>query len=229
MKIQAIIPSAGSGLRLKNALLKPLVLLEGKSILAYSLEVFEKCSLIDSVIIVGHPDKVESFKVMISDHGFKKIKCVIPGGKERCDSVKKGLQKLDEDTDIVVVHDGARPFVSIDLIERCIKEAEENLAAIAAVPVKPTIKIVDLESMTVAETLDRAKLWNVQTPQVFKKDVLLKAYENIDQKKPTDDSSLVEQMGIKVKVVQGDYQNIKITTPEDFKLAEFLVREKGKA
>lgn len=214
MKIQAIIPSAGSGLRLKSELLKPLILIEGKSILAHSLKVFEECSLIDSVIIVGHPDKVESFKAMISEHGFKKIKCVILGGKERCDSVSNGLQEIDEDTDMVVVHDGARPFVSIDLLERCIKEAEENLAAIAAVSVKPTIKTVDLESMTVVETLDRTKLWDVQTPQVFKKDILLKAYANVDRRAPTDDSSLVEQMGVKVKIVQGDYKNIKITTPE---------------
>ena len=228
MKIQAIIPSAGVGTRLKSSVLKPLIMLDGKPIFIYCLKVFEECSLIDSMIVVANPDGIEDFKIAIKESGLKKIKAVVSGGKERFDSVRNGLKQVDGDTDIVLIHDGARPFVSVDLVEKCIKAAEENEAAIAAVAVKPTIKLVDLESMTVERTLDRTKLWDTQTPQAFKKDIIVKAYDNMLQESPTDDATLVEQMGAKVKIVEGSYDNIKITTPEDLKLAELLLMAKGK-
>ena len=228
MKIQAIIPSAGIGSRLKALTLKPLVMLDGKPIFIYCLETFESCSLIDSMIVVANSNGIEDFKVAIKESGLKKIKAVVSGGKERFDSVRNGLRQVDVDTDIVLIHDGARPFVSVDLVEKCIKTAEESSAAIAAVAVKSTIKLVDLKSMTVERTLDRTKLWDTQTPQVFKKDIIVKAYDNMLQKNPTDDATLVEQMGAKVKIVEGSYDNIKITTPEDLRLAELLLMAKGK-
>ncbi|MDD3375656.1 MAG: 2-C-methyl-D-erythritol 4-phosphate cytidylyltransferase [Candidatus Omnitrophica bacterium] len=228
MKTQVIIPSAGIGSRLKTATLKPLIVLDGKPIFIHCLEAFEACSLIHSIIVVVSSESIEDFKVAIKENGLKKVKAIVPGGSERCDSVQNGLKQVDDDADVVLVHDGARPFVSVDLIERCIKALKENEAAIAAVAVKPTIKLVDAERMIIEKTLDRTKLWDAQTPQAFKKDIIVKAYSHMLQENPTDDSSLVERMGVKVKIVEGSYDNIKITTPEDLKLAEILVKTRGK-
>ena len=228
MKVQAIIPSAGIGSRLKANVLKPLIVLGGKPIFIYCLEAFEECSLIDSIIIVVNADGMEDFKSAIKKNGLKKIKAVVAGGRERHNSVQNGLKQVDSDTDIVLVHDGARPFVSVSLIEQCIKAAEENEAAIAAVAVKPTIKLVDVEKMTIEQTLDRTKLWDAQTPQAFKKDIIVKAYAHMLKENPTDEASLVEKMGVAVKIVEGSYDNIKITTSEDLKFAEFLVKTRGK-
>lgn len=227
MKTQAIIPTAGTGTRLKTELPKPLVELRGKPLCAYALQAFEQSAVIDSVILVGHAQRLLELEAIVARYGFKKVVRVIAGGATRQESVARGLDVLDADTDRVVVHDGARPLVSARMIDEAVKLTRCWDAVIVAVPVKPTIKKVNRADLVVEETLNREDLWEVQTPQVFKKDILLRAHASftdisplVRQAGPTDDAMMVEQLGIKVKVLRGDYKNIKITTPEDLVVAE---------
>lgn len=222
MKIQAIIPAAGAGTRLKAPGPKPLVAIKGKPLLIYALRALEECTFISSVIIVAPKENIEKFKGIIRDFGIKKVVCYVPGGKRRCDSVASGIKELDKDTKFVVIHDGARPFLTADLLKRCLSAAKEHKAVVAAVPIKPTVKRAS-KSLVVQETLKRDELWDVQTPQVFAKDIIVKAYKRLGKQTPTDDAELVEHIGGKVKIVQGDYQNIKVTTKEDLVLAEFIL------
>ncbi len=223
MKTQAIVPAAGSGQRLKFKIPKPLVLLKSKPLIVYCLEKFQKCSLIDSVILVVQKKYLARFKSIIKNYRLTKVVHVIGGGKTRRDSVVLGLKVLDKDTDFILVHDGARPFIEESLIERTIAQAAKHQAVIASVPVKPTIKQVNCKKFIVEKTLERSTLWEVQTPQVFKKDILIKAHAQPITSEITDDAALVEKLGIDVHVVMGDYRNIKITTPEDLVLAEALL------
>jgi 2-C-methyl-D-erythritol 4-phosphate cytidylyltransferase len=223
MKVQAIIPAAGLGQRLKSSLVKALVPLQGRPLVVRTLEIFEQCALIDSILVAAPYEQLDDFKKVVKEYNLKKVKQVVPGGKRRCDSVLGALKEIDSDTQFIVIHDGARPFVTEQLLSQCIREALKSRAAIAAVPVKPTIKAVDAKSLNILKTLDRNILWEAQTPQVFEKELLVKAYASLGAATPTDDASLIEQLGIKVKIVEGQYQNIKITTPEDLVLAEVLL------
>ena len=225
MKIQALLAAAGLGVRLQTNQTKALVLLKGKPLFCYSLEVFEKSNLIDSVIIMAPKGKQDTFQKVVDKSGFKKVKAIIVGGERRCDSVFVGLKKTDADTEFVVIHDAARPLVTEEMLARVINAAQENKAAIAAVMVKPTIKVVDPKTSMVQKTLDRNTLREVQTPQAFEKEILAKAYEKLGTKTPTDDAALAEALGIGVKVVEGDYRNIKITTQEDIILAQGLLKQ----
>lgn len=222
MKIQAIIPAAGEGKRLKGPRPKPLISIKGKPLLIYALQTLEECSLIDSIIVVAPKENLKDFKEALNDFGIKKVVRCVAGGKRRCDSVLNGLKELDKDTKIVVIHDGARPFLTEGLLKRCILAGQAHKAAVAAVAVKPTIKRVS-KNLVVCETLNRDELWEVQTPQVFAKDVIVKAYKRLGKRTPTDDAQVVEDLGLKVKIVQGDYQNIKVTTKEDLELADFIL------
>jgi len=223
MKTQAIIVAAGRGTRLKAQCPKPLIAINNKPLLAYSLEVFQKCSLVDSIIVVAPKDSLKSFEKAIKNSGRKKFVRCVAGGKRRCDSVANGLKALDRDTQFVAVHDGARPFLTDKILRKCILIAKKRKAAIVAVPVKPTVKRVNPRSLTVRQTLNRDELWEIQTPQVFEKQILLKAYARLGVETPTDDAQLVERLGIGPKVVLGDYRNIKITTNEDLAFARFLL------
>ncbi len=225
MKTQAIIASAGLGERLNQSLPKPLVLLKGKPILAYTCAVFQDCSSINSIILVVHEEYLNEYKDLVSKYGLKKVSCVIAGGEKRQASVANGCRALDEDTECVVIHDGARPLVTPRLIESSIDECKKKQAVIVAVPVKPTVKRVDLESMVVTATLNRDEIWEVQTPQVFSKEIICQAHSQENIKDATDDAFLVEQMGHDVAIVKGDYRNIKITTEEDMFLAEKLMED----
>jgi len=223
MKTQVIIPTAGIGARFKSDVPKPLVMLKGKPICIHTLEVFEKSSLIDSIIVVAHKEKIKEIEALCHKYALKKIKKVVAGGETRYDSVHNGLGNLDEDTEMVMIHDGARPLVTGEIVEESVKLCEEYEAVIVAVPMKPTIKRVDAQNMVVEQTLDRNKLWEIQTPQVFKKDIICKAHNQAQDNSATDDAFLVEQMGKQVKVLEGNYRNIKITTQEDLVLAEALL------
>ncbi len=225
MKTQVIIPMAGMGVRFKSDIPKPLVMLKDKPIFIHTLEVFEKSCSVDSILVVAHKEKVEEFMAICQQYGLKKIKKIVVGGETRYDSVHNGLQNLDEDTEVVIVHDGARPLVTGDVIAKSIRLCKQYKAVIVAVPMKPTVKRVDIQNMVVEQTLDRSKLWEVQTPQVFKRDVILQAHSQAQDSSATDDAFLVEQMGLKVKVLEGSYRNIKITTQEDLALAEVFVDE----
>lgn len=221
MKVQVIIVAGGSGKRFKSKLPKSFVLLKGKPVIAHCLSVFEKSRLIDSVVIAGHKDHLGRFQKVCGS--FKKARIIVPGGITRSASVECGLAAVDADTDIVLVHDAARPLIDTGMIERLLGALLKSKAAIVAVPVKATIKKVNAKTLVVEETLRRDQLWDVQTPQAFHKDTLIKAHIRKFKGEATDDAMLVEQMGIKVKVVMGDYRNIKITTPEDLDLAKGLL------
>ncbi len=222
MKVQAILPTAGAGSRFKSTLPKPLVSLGGKPIFIHALEALEQSIAIDSVILVAPESHLKEFEKVLKQYDLHRSTKVVAGGKTRFESVSNGLKALDKDTEIVLVHDGARPLVTTKIIDEAINLCHNEPAVIVAVPVKPTIKRVNIK-LEVKETLRRDELWEVQTPQVFKKDILLKAHEEGRGLDVTDDAALVERLGIKVKVVMGDYRNIKITTKEDLVIAEALL------
>ncbi|MFH1576253.1 MAG: 2-C-methyl-D-erythritol 4-phosphate cytidylyltransferase [Candidatus Margulisiibacteriota bacterium] len=216
MKTVAIITAAGYGRRMGQP--KQFLEIEGKPILARTIAVFEQTKIIDEIIVVVNQEDVERVKKF----KYKKLKQVVAGGKERQDSVYNGLRALPADTEIVAIHDGARPFISPEIIEQAVDEALEVGAVVVGVPVKDTIKKV--ASSQVVSSQDRNELWAAQTPQVFKKDIILKAYEAQAQAQVTDDAMLVEKLGIPVKMVLGSYQNIKITTPSDLQMAQGILK-----
>ena len=224
MKTQAIIPTAGIGVRFQTDLPKPLIELCGKPLCVYALAIFEKSPVIDSVILVGQKERLSQLKDIVSQYGLKKVVQVIAGGETRRESVANGLDAIDDDTDVVLIHDGVRPLISLKVIEGAVALCDQWDAVVAAVPVKPTIKKVNKESLFVEETLDREELWEIQTPQVFKKDILFKAHQQNKERDPTDDAVMVEQLGVKVKVSPGDYKNVKITTLEDLAIAETFLK-----
>ncbi len=226
LKVEAIVPVAGMGTRLKSKQPKPFVLLKGKPLFFYTVSALEKSALIDNIILAANPKYVEVFQKLVKRFGFKKVKTVVKGGETRQQSVFNGLQAVDENTNIVVVHDGARPFITPKLIDESVKLCLKKKAVIVAVPVKPTIKRVNAKSMQVVESLKREELWDVQTPQVFEKNLLLKAHKLGKNLKATDDAFLVEKLKIKVSVLQGSYDNIKITTNEDLDVAAMILRKR---
>lgn len=227
MDVTAIIPAAGQGTRLKGEVEKPFLLLSGRPILAHTLDVFERCDAIDQVILVVSTDTADRCLAEIVDaFGYTKVRRIVPGGKKRQDSVYNGLKAIRDRCTIVVIHDGVRPLVTLEMIERSIELCREHQAVITAVRPKETIKRG--EEGFVYSTLDREKLWTVQTPQTFAYDIILKAYQKAseDHFLGTDDAALVERLGLRVKILEGSYDNIKITTPEDLYLAENLLEQK---
>ena len=226
MKADAVIVSAGKGLRFMEGKKKQFHFLRGKPILAYTLDQFETCPLIRSIhLVVGQEDMDYCLKEIIEKNKFQKVSKIVPGGKRRQESVKNGIDALPKDTDIVVIHDGVRPFVTKAMIEDSIHSAVRYGAVILAMPVKETIKISNPDG-TVLKTLDRESLWQIQTPQTFQVKVIKEAYYRAteDGFTGTDDASLVERCGVKVHILPGSYTNIKITTPEDLLLANLFLK-----
>ncbi len=224
MKTAAIIPSAGMGRRMGNRK-KPFLPLAGRPVLAHTVLLFEASPLIDAIILVVPDDDKETCRLEIVDaFGFRKVLDVVPGGRERQDSVRAALDTLSGSWDILVVHDGVRPFATVDLIEEVVRTAKATGAAIAAVPVKDTVK--EVANGTVIRTVPREALWSVQTPQAFKSGILREAHKKAgeDGFSGTDDAALVERLGHTVSVVEGSYENIKITTPEDILVGEAILR-----
>lgn len=196
--------------------------LRGLPVFAHSLSVFHDSPLVDSIVVVFSPGNIEQGRAFIDNREFPKVVAVVEGGDRRQDSVRNGLETLLEagGFDYVAVHDGARPFVSESILERGLAAARESDAAVAAVPSKDTIKLVD-DDRRVIDTPKRDGLWSVQTPQLFRADLLKRAHQEITED-VTDDASMVERLGEIVTVFEGDYANIKITTPEDLRVAEAL-------
>lgn len=228
MKVVAIIPSAGKGERMGQK--KEFLLLGGKPILAHTLKPLEDHPQISETILVVDEKSIEKCKrEIVEKYGFKKVKEVIVGGEERQDSVYNGLKRVAKDCDIVLIHDGARPFLTEDLITKSIKGAEKHKASVVAVPCIDTIKFAHKEKDMAIETLDREYLWMAQTPQTFRYEIILKAYQKAEEEtfRGTDDASLVERMNQPVKIVRGSYDNIKITTPEDLILAEAILKKRN--
>jgi 2-C-methyl-D-erythritol 4-phosphate cytidylyltransferase len=225
MKVEALIISAGKGHRFIEGKKKQFHLLAEKPILAHTIDKFETCPLIHSILlVVGQEDMDYCLKEIIEKYQYKKISQIVPGGKRRQDSVRNGIEVLSKDAEIVVIHDGVRPFVTKEMIEDSIRSAIRFGAVVLAMPVKETIKMVQPDG-TVLKTLDRESLWQIQTPQTFQVNVIKEAYHKAteDGFAGTDDASLVERLGIKVHILPGSYTNIKITTPEDLILANLFL------
>jgi len=223
----AIVPAAGTGSRLGLAVKKPFVMLgDDGPIVAYCLRALAASAMIEGIIVAVEGTCVGRFKRVISRYRLKKIKGVVRGGASRFESVRNCLERLDPSSGMVLIHDAARPFLDEKLIRRTISAARRFGAAIAAVPEKDTIKSVD-KGGHVTGTPDRSVIWKAQTPQVFRRSLIVEAYAKApaDQSKITDDSLLVERLGKKVKVVFGSYSNIKITTRDDLEFAKFLIRQ----
>ncbi len=225
MKTYVIIPAAGAGTRFGSDTPKPLLLLKGKEVLIYSLEIFDHCELVDGIVVVAPLAEVSRFENVIKKYPFKKSIKVVAGGSSRYESVSNGLKVLDPNIDFVLIHDGARPLVSLKTVEESINTCYATKAVVVGVPLKPTIKRIDPRAQVIDTTLDRSILWEAQTPQVFAYELLTQAHRQgigLDVE-ATDDAFLVERYGAKVKMIEGEYRNIKITTPEDLKIAEALL------
>lgn len=222
-KWSAIIVAAGQGKRMGTTESKQYLHIQDKPILVHTLERFEQVESISEIILVVGADDTLRCEQWKNQFQLSKIKTIVAGGTERQHSVHIGLQYATNE--YVMVHDGVRPFVSIDAISRCTEKAMQEGAAVLAVPVKDTIKQVD-DFGTIVATPDRKSLWAIQTPQAFRRDWLLEAHERAanDNYIGTDDAMIVEWIGKQVVVVPGEYTNIKITTPEDLPWAEHLLR-----
>ncbi len=232
MKTAAVILSGGKGKRMGASVSKQYLKLEGEPVLYYALRAFEKSSVDRIVIVCGKGDEEYIRENIIKKYNVKKTVFIAEGGKERYNSVYNGLNTIEEkcpDTDIVLIHDGARPFVSADIIEKLIKCCETEGACVAAVKAKDTIKISDKEGY-IRETPSRETVWQIQTPQAFKYDMIKKAYNFVmagDTRDITDDAMVLERYcNQKIKLVEASYDNIKITTPEDMIFGKAILNNK---
>lgn len=223
MNVTALIPAGGSGRRMQTGEAKQYLLLHGIPLLVHTLRSFQKAPAIGDIVLVVPPSDVARIQSDIVDaFAITKVRQVVAGGKERQDSVRNGLAVLPSACEIVLIHDGARPFVSTALIEKAVAGAVREGAVAAGVQVRDTVKDCDREGMVVG-TLDRERIWMAQTPQAFRRAIIVTAHRQaqIDNFYGTDDAMLVERMGIPVKMIDGMTDNIKITTTEDLAWAEY--------
>ena len=231
VKTVAVIPAAGAGLRMGRATAKQFLEVDGKPILALTLEKFQACRAIDGIVLVVPPDDLELCKRTIIDrYGLTKVFKVIAGGDRRQDSVRLGIEASGDEYGLIVIHDGVRPFIETGLIERAVLAAMKDRAIITGLPAKDTVKKAD-EGGFVLETYERKMLWLVQTPQVFRYEDIIAAHRRalLEQwDDVTDDASLIEKMGIPVKIILGSEYNIKVTTPQDMELARYLLARSNK-
>ena len=232
VKTAAIVLAAGHGKRMHSKVAKQYLLLKGEPVVVHALRAFEKAGM-DEIILVAGADEVEFCKRnIVEQYGFTSVRQVVGGGKERYDSVRNGLCALKAagftEDGIVLIHDGARPLVNGEIIARAVDGAREFSACVASMPVKDTIKAADAEGFS-ESTPDRSTLWQIQTPQAYRFGLIYRAYEKVfapgtDRSRITDDAMVMEQYGsLKVKLEEGAYDNIKITTPEDILLAEQIL------
>lgn len=227
--IAAIIPAAGQGQRMGGQGNKLFLELAGTPVLLYVLRTFEACPIVKEIIIPAAPGDIPFINTLIRENGLRKISAIVEGGRERQDSVARALSALNPDIRKVVVHDGARPLLSLDALNDFIEKAEGSAGAVMAVPLKDTVKKVDEEGWVV-ETPSREQLRAIQTPQIFDRRLLEKVHKIASEKGyyTTDDASLLEWKGYPVKILMGSYENIKVTTPEDLLLAEAILgKRKG--
>lgn len=233
MKNIAIVLAAGSGKRMQSDVKKQYMELLGKPVLYYCMNVFENSDLIDEIILVTSNEDISYCKEeIIAKYGFTKVTAIVTGGKERYDSVMNGLEAIDK-CDCVLIHDGARPFVNEEMLIRLTDSVNECKTAVAAMPSKDTVKIVDDDNIVIS-TPNRNTVWNIQTPQAFDFLLIKDAYAKMKSSKQeletkgikiTDDAMVCENFSsAKVRLVEGSYKNIKITTPEDMMLAEMYLK-----
>jgi 2-C-methyl-D-erythritol 4-phosphate cytidylyltransferase len=227
-KVTVLVPAAGTGKRMGKATAKQFLALGDKPILAHTLLAFQRASEIDEIIpILSEEDLETCLGEIIEGYHITKVKTLVVGGKERQDSVMNGLHKLTKDAAIVLVHDGVRPFVTPEMIKETVDYAKKGECVAVGVPIKDTIKEVNDRGM-VRHTLERSRLWAIQTPQAFPVRALKRAYEEASEQRVfgTDDATIVEKTGGSVRVIMGSYENIKITTPEDLLLAEEILKRR---
>lgn len=237
MKTVAIVLAAGSGSRMKSDIKKQYMELGGKPLIYYSLKAFEE-SIVDDIILVVSRGDIDYVRAnIVEKYKFDKVKDIVEGGLYRYHSVRLGLMAADADCDYAFIHDGARPFVNDEIIMRSLDAVKQNGACVVGMPVKDTIKIADEDGFA-KETPDRAHTWLIQTPQVFSYNMILDLYKKLDREEGTlmekginitDDAMVVEYFtDKKVKLVEGSYNNIKITTPEDIQAAEAILNSLNK-
>lgn len=235
MKTVAIVLAAGSGSRMKSDVKKQYMEIGGKPLIYYSLKAFEESIIDDIVLVVSRGDVDYVKKDIVDKYGFDKVKTVVEGGLYRYHSVRLGLEAADSDCDYAFIHDGARPFVDRDIIMRALSAVKEYGACVVGMPAKDTIKIADDKGFA-QSTPNRNKVWMVQTPQVFSYKTILELYRRLDREEEelmarginiTDDAMVAEYYSDqKIKLVEGSYNNIKITTPEDIAVAEEILKNK---
>ena len=227
LRCALIIPAAGSGKRLGKNVPKPYLEIAKKTILEYTLSQFASFDEIGQVIVSTSGRYIELTKAILTRVFPGKVVKVVPGGKERQDSIRNALEEVMDDIQLIAVHDAVRPFVAGETIKACIEKAAETGAAIVAVPAKDTIKKTG-RNRIIRDTPDRDNLWQAQTPQIFERELLIKAYKIAQERNitGTDDSSLVEKAGGDVFLVEGTRENFKITWPLDLQLAELLMKNK---
>ncbi|MGN0307741.1 MAG: 2-C-methyl-D-erythritol 4-phosphate cytidylyltransferase [Lachnospiraceae bacterium] len=226
-KTAALCLAAGQGKRMAGKVQKQYLLLEGKPVLFYALDAFQKSPVDQIILVVGEGEEEYCRRKIVEKYGFNKVKAIVNGGKERYHSVYCGLQAV-ESCDYVLIHDGARPFLTEEIINRCIEGAAVYGACVAGMPVKDTIKLADAQGY-IETTPDRSRLWMIQTPQAFRVSMIKEAYAQLMAgeaagKMPevpvTDDAFVVEYfLGERIRLIEGSYENIKLTTPEDMKVA----------
>lgn len=239
-KVTAIVPAAGLGKRFGQGGNKPFQMLGNKPLVVWIFEVLESINEIAEIIPVFKKDDMALGCDLLEKFKFSKVKRITAGGKERQDSVYSALALIDKETDVVLIHDGVRPLIEKSIVEESIRQLRRVDGVVVGVPLKDTIKEVRSqvsgvrrkgEEIIVKKTLNRSVLWAIQTPQVFKYSVLMKAYRKAMDERfySTDDSAIVEKYGGKVKTIMGSYSNIKITTPEDLDIAELLLRKRAES
>ena len=229
MKTIAIIPAGGAGRRLGSAVAKQYLLLDGVPVLARTLKIFQQSKFIDKIVlVVPEDDLLSARKQLVEKYDLTKVINIVAGGKERQDSVRNGLCAIARECDVVVIHDGVRPLLTEEMINKVVVAAKNVGASSMGVKVKDTVKQTT-DSDLVVSTVPRNNLWLTQTPQAFAFDILRKAYTAAasDNFYGTDDASLVERIGAKVKMIAGSYENIKITTPDDLIVAEAFIKNKA--
>lgn len=225
MKVSVVIPAAGQGKRMKANKNKQFLLLNDKPILAHTIDIFEGRADIDEIIVVAQADEIDYCQSeIIHKYNFNKVSKIIEGGRTRQESVYNGLKAVSEKADFILIHDGARPLLTNELIKHIITEVEKYQAVAIGVPVKDTIKIINRDKVII-DTPTRDNLIAIQTPQAFKRNLILQAYQKAfdDDYLGTDSSSLVERLNKEVKVIEGSYENLKITTSEDLEFAERII------
>lgn len=228
VRAHALLPAAGAGDRARTPVNKVLVPLAGVPVIIRTLRRFDEAPSICGVVVVGRRGETDTIAELACRFGIRKLAAVVEGGATRFESVRNGLAAIPDDADIIAVHDAARPFVTVEAIEESIRLAVENGSAVAAVPITDTVKRVG-ERLAVAETLPRETLYAVQTPQTFRASLLRRAYANASAAGPglTDDAAVVESLGEPVYLFGSRYENLKLTTPLDFKIAEYLLARGG--
>lgn len=224
--VSVVIAAAGKGLRMGLEKNKQYIGLLGKPVLARTIQKFEDSTLVDEIIVVANEDELELCREeVLEKYKYRKVKAITAGGRTRQQSVYKGLCQVSPGCNIVLIHDGARPFIDLKSIERCIEAVQEHGAAVVAVPAKDSIKRAGPDGF-VEETVERNGLWSIQTPQGFRYELIMDAHRKAEQAgfDGTDDAVLAERAGHKVMLVMGSYNNIKLTTKEDLMIADFICR-----